>query len=114
MTAARKPLFVVENGMGALGKVAEDGKVHDTYRCDYLAKHLRAIRDATNLDHVPCIGYTMWGNVDFVSRSTGEMAKRYGLVYVDMDDKGRGALERSRKDSFWWCKHMIETDGAEL
>lgn len=110
----QKPLFVVENGMGAIDKVTEDGKVHDSYRCEYLAKHLRAIRDAINLDHVPCIGYTMWGNVDLVSRSTGEMAKRYGFVYVDMDDKGRGTLKRSRKDSFAWYKHMIETDGSEL
>ncbi|MBR3225927.1 MAG: family 1 glycosylhydrolase [Atopobiaceae bacterium] len=109
-----KPLFVIENGMGAIDELEEDGSVHDNYRIDYLSKHLSAIRDAICVDHVGCIGYTMWGNVDLVSRSTGEMAKRYGLVYVDMDDKGNGTLRRVRKDSFWWFKKVCESNGADL
>ncbi len=109
-----KPLFVIENGMGAIDKLEEDGSVHDQYRIEYLSKHLSAIRDAICIDHVDCIGYTMWGNVDLVSRSTGEMAKRYGFVYVDMDDKGNGTLRRTRKDSFWWFKKACETNGADL
>ncbi|RRF96001.1 MAG: 6-phospho-beta-glucosidase [Coriobacteriaceae bacterium] len=96
----QKPLFVAENGIDAIDQVSDDGVVHDDYRCDYPAKHLHVIRDAICLDHVPCIGYTMWGNVDLVSRSTGEMVKRYGFVCADMDNKGDGILKRSRKDSF--------------
>lgn len=96
----QKPLFVAENGIDAIDQVSDDGVVHDDYRCDYPAKHLHVIRDAICLDHVPCIGYTMRGNVDLVSRSTGEMVKRYGSVCADMDNKGDGILKRSRKDSF--------------
>lgn len=109
-----KPLFVIENGMGAIDKLEADGSVHDDYRIEYLSKHLSAIRDAICIDHVDCIGYTMWGNIDLVSRSTGEMAKRYGFVYVDMDDKGNGTLRRSRKDSFYWFKKVCESNGADL
>ena len=110
----QKPVFVVENGMGAVDEFEEDGSCHDTYRMEYLAEHLAAIRDAITIDGVPCLGYTMWGSTDLVSRSTGEMAKRYGFVAVDMDDKGRGTLERSIKDSFWWFKKVIASDGADL
>lgn len=110
----QKPVFVVENGMGAVDEFDEDGSCHDTYRMEYLADHLSAIRDAINIDGVPCLGYTMWGSTDLVSRSTGEMAKRYGFVAVDMDDKGNGTLKRSIKDSFWWFKRVIESDGADL
>ena len=110
----QKPVFVVENGMGAVDEFEEDGSCHDTYRMEYLAEHLAAIRDAITIDGVPCLGYTMWGSTDLVSRSTGEMAKRYGFVAVDMDDKGRGTLKRSIKDSFWWFKKVIASDGADL
>ena len=109
-----KPLLVIENGMGAIDVLEEDGSVHNQYRIEYLSKHLSAIRDAICEDGVDCIGYTMWGNIDLVSRSTGEMAKRYGFVYVDMDDKGYGTLKRSRKDSFWWMKKACESNGADL
>ena len=109
-----KPLFVIENGMGAIDQMEEDGSVHDGYRIEYLSKHLGAIRDAICEDGVDCIGYTMWGNIDLVSRSTGEMAKRYGFIYVDMDDKGNGTLARSRKDSFYWMKKACESMGADL
>lgn len=109
-----KPLFVIENGIGAIDVMEEDGSVHDDYRISYLSKHLAAVRDAICIDHVDCIGYTMWGNVDLVSRSTGEMKKRYGFVYVDMDDKGNGTLRRSRKDSFYWLKKVCRSNGADL
>ncbi len=107
-----KPLFVIENGMGAIDEFDEDGACHDDYRARYLRQHLEAIRDAIRIDGVPCIGYTMWGDVDLVSRSTGEMAKRYGFVAVDMDDKGRGTLRRSRKDSFYWFRDVLHAGGA--
>jgi 6-phospho-beta-glucosidase len=66
------------------------------------------------IDQIPWFGYTMWGNTDLVSLSTGEMKKRYGFIYVDMDDEGNGSLKRSRKDSFTWYQHVISTQGADL
>ncbi len=110
----QKPLFVVENGMGALDELREDGTCDDSYRQEYLAKHFAQIRDAIAIDHVPVMGYTMWGPIDLVSRSTGEMAKRYGFVYVDMDDKGNGTLERSKKASFDWYRDFIATRGGSV
>lgn len=110
----QKPVFVVENGMGAVDEFEPDGSCHDTYRMEYLAEHLAAIRDAIAIDGVPCLGYTMWGSTDLVSRSTGEMAKRYGFVAVDMDDKGNGTLKRSAKDSFHWFKKVIASNGSDL
>ncbi len=110
----QKPLFVIENGLGALDEPDENGVINDSYRIDYLKKHLKEIRDAILIDHVDCFGYTMWGNTDLVSRGTGEMKKRYGFVHVDMDDEGRGTLMRRKKASFDWYRHMIETDGESL
>lgn len=110
----QKPLFVVENGLGAIDEIGEDGKIHDSYRVRYLADHFRAMADAINIDHVPCIGYTMWAPIDLVSLQTGEMKKRYGFVYVDMDDKGNGTLKRIKKDSFDWMKEVIATNGGNL
>ncbi|MBP2058492.1 6-phospho-beta-glucosidase [Lactobacillus colini] len=110
----QKPIFIVENGMGAIDKADENGYVEDDYRIDYLQKHLSAMADAINIDKVPCIGYTMWAPIDLVSLSTGEMKKRYGFVYVDMDDLGNGSLKRTPKKSYKWMKHIIETNGAAL
>ena len=110
----QKPLFVVENGLGAIDEISEDGKIHDPYRVKYLADHFRAMADAINIDHVPCIGYTMWAPIDLVSLQTGEMKKRYGFVYVDMDDRGNGTLKRIKKDSFAWMKEVIDTNGGNL
>lgn len=110
----RKPIFIVENGIGAIDKADKNGYVEDDYRIDYLKKHLSAMADAINIDRVPCIGYTMWAPIDLVSLSTGEMKKRYGFVYVDMDDLGNGTLKRTPKKSYNWMKHIIETNGAAL
>lgn len=110
----QKPLFVVENGLGAIDQPDENDYVTDDYRIAYLRDHLSAMADAINLDHVPCLGYTMWGPIDLVSLSTGEMKKRYGLVYVDMDDFGQGSLKRTPKKSFNWFKKIIATNGAAL
>jgi Beta-glucosidase/6-phospho-beta-glucosidase/beta-galactosidase len=110
----QKPLFVIENGMGEIDKVGEDGIVHDDYRIQYLSDHFKQMRDAINIDHVPCFGYTMWGPIDLVSLGTGEMKKRYGFVYVDMDDFGKGTLARTRKDSFYWMKKVIASNGDNL
>ncbi|WP_257350191.1 glycoside hydrolase family 1 protein [Pseudalkalibacillus decolorationis] len=107
------PIFIVENGLGAYDKVEEDGSIHDDYRIDYLRKHIEQMKEAI-ADGVELIGYTSWGPIDLVSMSTSEMSKRYGFVYVDKDDEGNGTLERYRKDSFFWYKQVIESNGEEL
>lgn len=110
----QKPLFVIENGLGELDTVKADGSIHDPYRIQYLADHFKQIRDAIHIDHIPCFGYTMWGPIDLVSLGTGEMKKRYGFVYVDMDDKGKGSLKRIKKESFYWMKKVIASGGSDL
>ena len=110
----QKPLFVVENGLGAKDTVEEDGSINDDYRIDYLHAHIEAMRDAVVEDGVDLMGYTTWGPIDLVSAGTGEMSKRYGFIYVDRDDAGNGTLARSKKKSFDWYKKVIATNGADL
>ena len=110
----QKPLFVVENGLGAVDKPDENGKIIDDYRIDYLQAHIQEMKNAIELDGVEVLGYTTWGAIDLVSASTGEMSKRYGFVYVDRDDEGNGTLDRSKKKSFNWYKKVIETNGEDL
>lgn len=108
-----KPLWVVENGLGAIDKV-ENGKIHDQYRIDYLKNSVKSMRDAICLDGVDLRGFTSWGWIDIVSAGTGEMKKRYGFVYVNMDDEGNGDGKRIKKDSFDWYKQVIATNGECL
>lgn len=110
----QKPLFVVENGLGAVDKPDENGYVEDDYRIDYLRKHIKHMRDAVTIDGVDLLGYTTWGPIDLVSAGTGEMKKRYGFIYVDRDNYGNGTLERSKKKSFDWYKKVIESNGEDL
>ncbi len=107
------PLFIVENGLGALDTVEKDGSIHDHYRIDYLRKHVEQMYEAIE-DGVELMGYTWWGCTDLVSASTSEMSKRYGFVYVDADDQGNGSFDRSRKDSFFWYKDLIASNGASI
>ncbi len=107
------PMMVVENGLGAYDVKGEDGMVHDTYRIDYLRQHIEQMKEAVK-DGVDLMGYTPWGCIDLVSASTGEMAKRYGFIYVNKFDDGTGDLSRERKESFYWYKKVIETNGEEL
>lgn len=107
------PLFIVENGLGALDTVEEDGSIHDLYRIDYLEKHIQQMYEAIE-DGVELMGYTPWGCIDLVSASTSEMSKRYGFIYVDADDQGNGSFDRSRKDSFFWYKDVIASNGANV
>ena len=109
----QKPLFIVENGLGAHDKLETDGTVHDAYRIDYLRQHIEAIRDAIG-DGVPVMGYTPWGCIDLVSMGDAQMSKRYGFIYVDADDEGNGTYNRYRKDSFYWYKKVIATNGEDL
>ena len=106
-----KPLFLVENGLGAHDEFNAAGEIEDDYRISYLREHIRAMADAI-ADGVPVLGYTTWGCIDLVAASTGEMSKRYGFVYVDRDDLGNGTLARTRKKSFWWYKKVIASNGG--
>lgn len=108
------PLFLVENGLGAVDNVEEDGSINDTYRIEYLKGHIEEFKKAVDEDGVELIGYTPWGCIDCVSASTGEMKKRYGFIYVDRDNEGNGTLARSKKASFHWYKNVISTNGEEL
>ena len=109
----QKPLFIVENGLGAKDKPDADGMVQDDYRISYLNDHLVQVREAID-DGVEVMGYTSWGPIDLVSASKAELSKRYGFIYVDRDDSGKGTLARSRKKSFYWYKEVIATKGASL
>ncbi|HEN3281269.1 TPA: 6-phospho-beta-glucosidase [Yersinia enterocolitica] len=109
----QKPLFLVENGLGAKDEINPLGEIEDDYRISYLREHIKAMAEAID-DGIPVIGYTSWGCIDLVSASTGEMSKRYGFVYVDRDDLGKGSLARKKKKSFYWYKKVIASNGADL
>ncbi|SFU04284.1 6-phospho-beta-glucosidase [Kosakonia arachidis] len=109
----QKPLFIVENGLGAKDKVEADGSINDDYRIAYLNDHLVQVREAID-DGVDVMGYTSWGPIDVVSASKAEISKRYGFIYVDRDDNGNGTLARSRKKSFYWYRDVIASNGATL
>ena len=103
----------MENGLGAIDTISEDGKIEDDYRIDYLRRHIEAMGEAIE-DGVDLMGYTPWGCIDLVSASTGEMSKRYGFIYVDFDDEGNGTMDRSKKKSFDWYKQVIASNGEDL
>lgn len=107
------PMMVVENGLGARDVLEGDGSIHDSYRIDYLRQHIEQMAEAVK-DGVDLMGYTPWGCIDLVSASTGEMAKRYGFIYVEKYDDGTGSLARRRKDSFYWYKKVIASNGEDL
>lgn len=108
----QKPIFILENSSGFFDRL-EDGKVHDPYRIEFLKQHIEQMKFAVE-DGVEVIGYTMWGPIDMISSSTSEMSKRYGFIYVDQDDYGKGTKKRFKKDSFYWYQKVIETNGEEL
>ena len=106
-------MMVVENGLGAYDTLEADGSIHDPYRIDYLREHIKEMEVAIN-DGVDLRGYTTWGCIDLVSAGTGEMRKRYGFIYVDKDDTGKGTYQRLKKDSFNWYKKVIASNGEDL
>ncbi|NEG55371.1 6-phospho-beta-glucosidase [Bifidobacterium platyrrhinorum] len=110
----RKPIFVVENGIGMYETPDSDGYIADDARIAYLRSHIEQVRKAIDYDGVPVIGYTVWGCIDVISFGTGEMKKRYGMIYVDADDNGNGSYRRSRKKSFYWYRDVIASNGADL
>ena len=107
------PLMIAENGLGALDKVEDDGSIHDEYRIEYLRQHIEQMKECIK-DGVDIIAYLSWGPIDIVSSSSAEMSKRYGYIYVDLDDFGKGTGKRMKKDSFYWYKKVIETNGEDL
>ncbi len=110
----RKPLMCVENGIGLLDVVEEDGSINDDQRIDYMREHIKAMHDAIEIDGIPLMGYTPWGCIDLISAGTGQMDKRYGMIYVNMNDKLEGDYSRSRKKSFYWYKDVIASNGTVL
>ena len=108
------PLFIVENGFGAIDVQQADGSVDDSYRIDYMAAHIREMKKAVVEDGVDLMGYTPWGCIDLVSAGTGEMKKRYGFIYVDKNNDGSGTLARSPKKSFSWYQNVIQSNAENL
>lgn len=108
-----KPLFIVENGMGTNDKLEKDKTIHDQYRIKYFKEHFIEMKKAVS-SGVNLLGYTSWAPIDLVSASTSQMSKRYGFIYVDLDDQGNGTGKRYKKDSFYWYKRVIDTNGKEL
>ncbi len=107
------PLMCVENGLGAIDKVEEDGSINDDYRIEYYEEHIKAMHEAITLDGVDLMGYTTWGCIDLISAGTGQMDKRYGFIYVNMNDDMEGDYSRSKKKSFFWYKDVIANNGLK-
>ncbi|KAF1296959.1 6-phospho-beta-glucosidase [Enterococcus sp. JM4C] len=110
----RKPLFIVENGLGALDTIDADGQINDDYRINYLKAHIAEMKKAIDEDGVNLLGYTTWGCIDLVSNGTGEINKRYGFIHVDRDNFGQGTYKRTRKKSFCWYQQVISSNGENL
>ena len=111
-TRCRVPMIITENGLGMPDTLEDDGSVHDPYRIDYLRQHIEACELALG-DGVPLMGYSPWSAVDLLSSHQG-FRKRYGFIYVDQNDQQTGTLDRYRKDSFYWYKKVIASNGADL
>ena len=109
----QKPLFIAENGLGAVDKIEPDGSINDDYRIAYLRKHIEQMKEAIE-DGVELFGYTSWGCIDMISASTSQISKRYGYIYVNQDDDGNGTRQRRKKKSFDWYKKVIATNGEDL
>lgn len=109
----QKPLFIAENGLGAIDIVKEDGSISDDYRIDYLKEHIKQMKEAVK-DGVDLFGFTSWGCIDIISASTSQISKRYGFIYVDLDDNGNGTMKRLKKKSFEWYKNVIASNGENL
>ena len=108
------PLFIVENGLGAKDVVDDNLNIDDSYRIDYISRHLKELEKVINEDHIEVMGYLTWGIIDIVSASTAEMKKRYGFIYVDLDNEGHGSLQRIKKKSFYWFKEVVTSNGSVL
>ena len=96
-----------------MDRIEDNGTICDDYRIGYLRSHIAQMKE-TIKDVVELFGFTSWNCIDIVSASTSQMSKRYGFIYVNLDDDGRGTLERRKKKSFdWYCK-VFEMNGEDL
>lgn len=111
--AYRKPIFILENGSGFIEELPEDKQIHDPYRVEFISRHLKQVKLAIE-DGVNVIGYIAWAPIDVVAASTGQMKKRYGFIYVDQDDFGKGSKNRYIKDSFYWFKEVVRSNGENI
>ena len=109
----QKPLLIAENGLGAVDHIEANGSINDSYRIEYLRSHIQQMKEAIR-DGVDLFGFTCWGCIDLVSASTSQMSKRYGLIYVDLDDDGHGTFKRIKKRSFDWYKQVISSNGERM
>lgn len=107
------PLMIVENGLGGVDQLEKDGSIHDPYRIDYLRENIKGMLEAVD-EGVDLLSYNSWGCIDLVAASTGQISKRYGYIYVDLDDYGKGTMRRYKKDSFYWYKKVIASNGQDL
>ena len=103
----------MENGLGAIDKLEDDGTIHDSYRIEYHKAHIEKMKEAVE-EGIDLFGYTMWSCIDLVSFSSGEMRKRYGFIYVDIDDEGKGTFKRYKKDSFYYYQKVCQSNGEEI
>lgn len=108
------PLFIVENGLGEKDQLDDNDVINDDYRINFLNDHIKQVLKAMNDDFVDVIGYATWGPIDLISVGTGEMKKRYGFIYVDLDNRGNGTLKRIKKKSFYWYKEVINSNGESI
>ncbi|MBP2058675.1 6-phospho-beta-glucosidase [Lactobacillus colini] len=107
------PLMILENGLGARDTLTEDKHVHDQYRIDYMREHIKAVEASLN-DGVNIMGYTMWSCIDLVSMGTGQLSKRYGFIYIEVNEDGSGSFNRYKKDSFYWFRNVLKSNGQNL
>ena len=107
------PIYITENGMGFIESLNDENTIHDDYRIDFLKQHIEQMKEAIR-DGVDVRGYYAWGPIDIVSCSSSEMSKRYGFIYVDLDDYGQGTGQRFKKDSFEWYEKVIRSNGEDL
>ena len=110
----QKPLFIVENGLGYDDQINEEGQIEDDYRIEYMRAHIQAMKEIVEEENIDLMGYTAWGPIDIISAGTGEMKKRYGMIYVDKDNDGQGTLKRMKKKSFDWYQQVIESNGEKI
>ena len=106
-------ILIGENGFGYPDALEPNETIQDGYRIDYHRQqhrgHGRAAAEGCNV-----VSYLTWSGIDVISASINEMTKRYGFVYVDLDDTGNGSGRRIPKDSYDWYRTVVASNGARL
>lgn len=102
----KKPIYITENGMACHDIVSLDQRVHDPNRIDFLARYLHELKCAA--EEIDLRGYFQWSLMDNFEWEKG-YAERFGIVYVDFETQ-----ERILKDSAYWYRDVIQTNGRDL